>query len=94
MIDQGFNIKIEQLENGYINTPHGIFTPNEHLGLNAVEVYEQYLYNLENPPEPQLTIDEKVDNNTNDIAKLVKELELTKQENADLYYELMTSGVI
>ena len=32
-----------------INTPHGIFTSNTHLGLTAQEVYEKWLYDKENP---------------------------------------------
>ena len=50
MIDKEFTNQIIELENGWIETPHGIFTPNTEQGLNAYEVYESYLYNLNNPP--------------------------------------------
>ena len=43
-----------------INTPHGIFTSNEYLGLTAQEVYEKWLYDKENPSEPVPTIEELV----------------------------------
>ena len=43
-----------------INTPHGIFTSNTHLGLTAQEVYEKWLYDKENPSDPVPTLDEIV----------------------------------
>ena len=43
-----------------IQTEHGIFTSNEHLGLTAQEVYEKWLYDKENPSEPVPTIEELV----------------------------------
>ena len=43
-----------------IQTPHGIFTSNIHLGLTAQEVYEKWLYDKENPSEPVPTIEELV----------------------------------
>ena len=60
IIDKEFTNQIVELDNGWIETPNGIFTPNEELGLSAYEVYENYLYNLNNPPIPQLTLEEKV----------------------------------
>lgn len=101
IINQEFTAQIEELENGWIKTPHGIFTPNEEQGLNAYEVYENHIHNLANPSKPEPTLDEKVEEQVEKINLLSeqlvsqkKELEITKQENADLYYELMTSGVI
>ena len=43
-----------------IQTPHGIFTSNIHLGLTAQEVYEKWLYDKENPSEPVPTLEEVV----------------------------------
>ena len=43
-----------------IQTPHGIFTSNEYLGLTAQEVYEKWLYDKENPSEPVPSIEELV----------------------------------
>ena len=43
-----------------IQTPHGIFTSNIHLGLTAQEVYEKWLYDKENPSEPVPTLEELV----------------------------------
>ena len=60
IIDKGFTNQIIELDNGWIETPNGIFTPNEEQGLSAYEVYENYLCNLNNPPIPQLTLQEKV----------------------------------
>lgn len=60
MIDKEFTNQIIELENGWIETPNGIFTPNDEQGLSAYEVYENYLYNLNNPPTPQPTLEEKV----------------------------------
>ena len=43
-----------------IQTEHGIFTSNIHLGLTAQEVYEKWLYDKENPSEPVPIIEELV----------------------------------
>ena len=43
-----------------IQTEHGIFTSNIHLGLTAQEVYERWLYDKENPSKPVPTIEELV----------------------------------
>ena len=43
-----------------IQTEHGIFTSNIHLGLTAQEVYEKWLYDKENPSKPVPTIEELV----------------------------------
>ncbi|MGL5191677.1 MAG: hypothetical protein ACRC7S_18710 [Cetobacterium sp.] len=69
-IDNEFTNQITELENGWIETPHGIFTPNEHLGLSAYEVYERYVYDLENPPIPKPTLEEVVEEQANKISIL------------------------
>lgn len=43
-----------------IQTEHGIFTSNIHLGLTAQEVYEKWLYDKENPSVPVPTLEEVV----------------------------------
>ena len=58
IIDKEFTNQITELENGWIETPNGIFTPNEEQGLSAYEVYENYLYNLNNPPIQKPTLEE------------------------------------
>ena len=50
----------KEIEYEEIQTPHGIFTSNTHLGLTAEEVYEKWLYDKENPSEPVPTIEELV----------------------------------
>ena len=57
-----------------INTPHGIFTSNTYLGLTAQEVYEKWLYNLENPSQPAPTVEELVEEQNNKILALQEEL--------------------
>ena len=54
-ISQKKEIKYEEIQ-----TPHGVFTSNIHLGLTAQEVYEKWLYDKENPSEPVPTIEEQV----------------------------------
>ena len=49
IIDEEFTNQIIELDNGWIETPNGIFTPNDEQGLSAYEVYEKYLYNLKSP---------------------------------------------
>lgn len=39
----------EQIQYEEIETPHGIFTSNEYLGLTAQEVYEEWLANKDKP---------------------------------------------
>ena len=82
MIDKEFTNKIIELDNGWIETPNGIFTPNEEQGLSAYEVYENYLYNLNNPPIPQLTLEERVQLQEDKINILKEENEKLKQELA------------
>ena len=60
IIDKEFTNQIIELDNGWIKTPNGVFTPNYEQGLSAYEVYENYLYNLNNPPVQEPTLEEKV----------------------------------
>ena len=63
-----------------INTPHGIFTSNTFLGLTAQEVYEQYLYDLENPKEVEPTLEKVVKENEKKISILENENKELKEE--------------
>ena len=81
-IDKEFTNRIVELDNGWIKTQHGIFTPNDEQDLSAYEVYENYLYNLNNPPIPQLTLEEKVQLQEDKISILTEENEKLKQELA------------
>ena len=54
------NNKVKEIEYEEIQTPHGIFTSNTHLGLTAQEVYDKWLYDKENPKPVELTLEEKV----------------------------------
>ena len=59
-INKEFANQIKELNNDWIETPHGIFTSNTHLGLTAQEVYEKWLYDKENPKPIQPTLEEIV----------------------------------
>lgn len=59
-INKEFASQIKELNNDWMQTPHGIFTSNTHLGLTAQEVYEKWLYDKENPSEPVPTLEEVV----------------------------------
>ena len=59
--------------NDFLETEHGIFTSNEYLGLTAQEVYEEWLYDKENPQPMQPTLEEQV--------------ELLQEENKNLKIE-------
>ena len=50
----------KEIEYEEIQTEHGIFTSNTHLGLTAQEVYDKWLYDLENPSKPVPIIEELV----------------------------------
>ena len=63
-----------------IQTEHGIFTSNIHLGLTAQEVYEKWLYDKENPSEPVPTIEELVEEQESKILALQEENQLLKEE--------------
>ena len=82
MIDKEFTNQIIELDNGWIETPNGIFTPNEEQGLSAYEVYENYLYNLNNPPIQEPTLEERVQLQEDKISILTEENEKLKQELA------------
>lgn len=82
MIDKEFTNQITELDNGWIETPNGIFTPNDEQGLSAYEVYENYLYNLNNPPVQEPTLEEKVQLQEDKINILTEENETLKQELA------------
>ena len=82
IIDKEFTHRIIELDNGWIETPNGIFTPNDEQGLSAYEVYENYLYNLNNPPKQKPTLEEKVQLQEDKISILTEENENLKQELA------------
>ena len=53
-----------------IQTEHGIFTSNTHLGLTAQEVYEKWLYDKENPQPVKPTLEEEVGLLKEEISQL------------------------
>lgn len=53
-----------------IQTEHGIFTSNIHLGLTAQEVYEKWLYDKENPQPVKPTLEEEVGLLKEEISQL------------------------
>lgn len=53
-----------------IQTEHGIFTSNAHLGLTAQEVYEKWLYDKENPQPIKPTLEEEVGLLKEEISQL------------------------
>lgn len=56
-----YNILLpKEIQYEEIQTEHGIFTSNIHLGLTAQEVYEKWLYDKENPSEQVPTLEELV----------------------------------
>ena len=57
-----------------MQTPHGIFTSNTHLGLTAQEVYKKWLYDKENPKPVELTLEEKISIFEEENKSLRKEL--------------------
>ena len=70
-----YNILLpKEIQYEEIQTEHGIFTSNIHLGLTAQEVYEKWLYNLENPSQPAPTVEELVEEQNNKILALQEEL--------------------
>ena len=77
-----FTNQIIELKNGWIETQHGIFTPNDEQDLSAYEVYENYLYNLNNPPIQKPTLEERVQLQEDKINILTEENETLKQELA------------
>ena len=51
---------LKEVQYEEMQTEHGMFTSNIHLGLTAQEVYEKWLYDKENPSEPVPTLEELV----------------------------------
>ena len=64
-ISQKKEIKYEEIQ-----TPHGVFTSNEYLGLTAQEVYEKWLYDKENPQPVKPTLEEEVGLLKEEISQL------------------------
>ena len=91
IIDKEFTHRIIELDNGWIETPNGIFTPNDEQGLSAYEVYENYLYNLNNPPIPQPTLEEKVQLQEDKISILEGENEKLKLEQEQQNEEILVN---
>lgn len=83
MIDKEFTNQIIELENGWIETPHGIFTPNTEQDLDAYGVYEKWLYDKENPKPIQPTLEEQI--------KLLQEENKALNERLNEYEIMMTS---
>ena len=69
-INKEFISQIKELNNDWIETPHGIFTSNIHLGLTAQEVYEKWLYYKENPQPVKPTLEEEVGLLKEEISQL------------------------
>lgn len=69
-INKEFISQIKELNNDWIETPHGIFTSNTHLGLTAQEVYEKWLYDKENPQPFKPTLEEEVGLLKEEISQL------------------------
>ncbi|MGL4731247.1 MAG: hypothetical protein ACRCW0_06655 [Clostridium sp.] len=93
-IDEEFTNKIVELEDGYIKTPHGIFTPNEVSGLTAYDVYEQHIYDSENPTLPKPNLEELVEKQSKKITILEsknkesnKKIDTLNSQNANLLFD-------
>ena len=69
-INKEFISQIKELNNDWIETPHGIFTSNIYLGLTAQEVYEKWLYDKENPQPVKPTLEEEVGLLKEEISQL------------------------
>lgn len=91
IIDKEFTNQIIELDNGWIETPNGIFTPNEEMSLSAYEVYENYLYNLNNPPIQEPTLEEKVQLQEDKISILEAENEKLKVEQEQQNEEILVN---
>ena len=91
IIDEEFTNQIIELDNGWIETPNGIFTPNDEQGLSAYEVYEKYLYNLNNPPIQKPTLEEKVQLQEDKISILTEENENLKVEQEQQNEEILVN---
>lgn len=61
---------MEKIQYEEIQTEHGIFTSNTHLGLTAQEVYENWLHDKENPQPVKPTLEEEVGLLKEEISQL------------------------
>ena len=61
---------LKEIQYEEIQTEHGIFTSNIHLGLTAQEVYEKWLYDKENPQPVKPTLEEEVGLLKEEISQL------------------------
>ena len=76
-----YNILLpKEIQYEEIQTEHGIFTSNIYLGLTAQEVYEKWLYDIENPSEPVPTIEELVEEQESKILALQEENKILREE--------------
>ena len=71
---------LKEVQYEEMQTEHGIFTSNIHLGLTAQEVYEKWLYDKENPSEPVPTIEELVEEQESKILALQEENQALREE--------------
>ena len=85
------NNKVKEIEYEEIQTPHGIFTSNTHLGLTAQEVYEKWLYDKENPSEPVPTLEEVVKTLQEENQALKEELTQIQTSIASLTSLIVTT---
>ena len=69
-INKEFANQIKELNNDWIETPYGMFTSNEYLGLTAQEVYEKWLHDKENPQPIKPTLEEEVELLKEEISQL------------------------
>ena len=69
-INKEFANQIKELNNDWIETPYGMFTSNEYLGLTAQEVYEKWLHDKENPQPVKPTLEEEVELLKEEISQL------------------------
>ena len=65
---------LKEVQYEEMQTEHGMFTSNIHLGLTAQEVYEKWLYDKENPSEPVPTLEELVKTLQEENKELKEEL--------------------
>lgn len=87
-IDKEFTNQIIELENGWIETPKGIFTPNDEQGLDAYEVYEKWLYDKENPKPIKPTLEKQVELLQEENKKLKIEQE---QQNEEILVNMLAN---
>lgn len=66
-----------------LETEHGIFTSNIELQLSAQQVYDKWLYELENPPIQPPTLEEVVKEQSDKISILEAENSKLKEVNKE-----------